>query len=349
MLQQQGRVKIYAAALSDVTIGHWMPKTTTSKNTSSGALEGHSKINHADAMRVHNGNMAACLARQDVWQQRLHDNEICVHVETELTISEMIVAATRDLQTRIRSRKCVAVNCQNTRDSGYGYATAARMLFEAGGRGSSHTVSHCGVTGFYMALEHAILLATIDHSDTIIVTAGERWLDIYPRYLGKWACFNDGASAMVANVSTIDNANAWVTNVKIENTDFTASIEVGDVSQDVIDNIISALQDLVAEARLPNDCRINLLSPHISKRFCERVHSEFHADNFGATFGLVGLGPYFGSADGLIRLDKARISNNRVNNQIQSYLIWDFEPNGLLGATLILDSALSENVLDLAA
>lgn len=349
MQKNSTQLTVYAAALSDLATGCWFPKIVPLTNAFSGGLDADSKINHAEVMRAQEGNMKICLARQDDWRKGHNISRTTLHAESNLTISEMIVAATHSLRSKIQGSDCIAVNSQNTRDSGYGYATAARMLFEAGCSGPSHTASHRGVTGLYLALEHAILLGTFEKKEKIIVTAGERWLDIYPRLLGNWTCFSDGASALVANLTRRDPATAWVLNATVDLSDFSSSVETGRVSNGEVKQIAHALRTLIVASSLVKGAKVHVLSPGVGKDFCDEVVGKLRKggdidvrhDNTSTS--------YFGSADALIRLNRFQQNWNFEAEQSECCLIWDFEPNGLLGAFLILDAAMPEPAQDLAA
>jgi hypothetical protein len=344
---------IYSATLKGMTVGCCIPQAVADfrdGKIETATLDAAGKRNHADALRVHNGDLTLCMARQEAWQK---NSQGVIHIESVRSISDMIISAATPMKSLIASDPCVVVNCQNTRESGYGCATASRLLFEMGCKGSSHTVSHCGVTGPYVALEQALLLAEAQNAQKIVLCAGERLLDIYPRILGHWAEFSDGAAVAVSEVSFGNVPNVWVSNCSISPGDFMETIEAGEVKAELVDQVVSALDRVIWSAGISEFASLNVLSPSVSAQFVNDVEFALSRNRI-VEFSHVGkLKRHFGGADALFRMYDARISTctNTCTGapREQNYLIWDFEPSGLLGAALFNRSCFASPQLEMAA
>jgi hypothetical protein len=347
MNANQYGAEIYSATLKGVKVGRCIPQSATDFKDGQPApatLDSANKRNHADALRVHIGDLSPCMTHQTTWQKQAAEFPNVVHIESERTISDMVIAAAMPLKNVIAGGSCVAINCQNTRESGYGCATASRLLFEMESKGSSHTVSHCGVTGPYVALEHALLLAEAQTVQKIVLCAGERWLDIYPRILGHWTQFSDGAAVAVSEISFGSAPNMWVSNCSIGPGDFMETIETGEVKTELVEQVVSALNRLISGAGVSEFASLDVLSPSVSARFVNDVEFGL-SKTHGAKVSHIGKPKrHFGGADALFRMYDAGAGTSRGQN----YLIWDLEPSGLLGAALFKGSCFASPQLEMA-
>jgi hypothetical protein len=341
-------IEIVSAALNGLSINCYRPDPRARNAGTLPTLDAFSRINHQDALRVHGGDHQICMEQQKDWQAK--SDADCEYVETKLSISDMVLCAAQPLVSQLVGQSCVAINCQSSRESGYGCATASRLLFETGSRGSSHTVSHCGATGFYMAMEHAILLANAENYERLLVSAADRWLDIYPRSLGKWVQLQDGAAVATAELSKGNSTTFSVFNKQTSGCNFMSVVATGLVEPQVVADVTQALKFLVESDPINAIMDIVLVSPSINPIFVESVECSL-CSNTEFKFRS-GTKPvlHFGCADPLVRLQDAAIDQSRWRPEQETvFLLWDFEPNGLLGAALVRSAAFDQSSLELAA
>ena len=343
-----GVPSVFAASLHNLKISCWLPTLTGQTDSQNACLDQQSAANFNTILNANHGNLKKLIEAQERWRGT---EQIRALVEPEKSISEMATAAARPLQHLLKNRPCISINCQSTRGNGYGHATMTRVLKEIGTAGQGHTTSHRGTTNFYAALEQAIVLAAFEKADGILISAVDRWLGANPRVLGKWAVFSDGAALAYAEVTSAVPANCWVLNANISPCNVWNTYEIGCCPEAVRHEISTHLQCLTACLSGQDDIELTILPPCIGQGFTEAVDGHLCSTSDLKAQSAGRPDYHFCSADALFRLASAAKAMFKTPGQIRrrAFLVWDFEPQGLLGAAIIMQDALVPQSQDQAA
>lgn len=311
-----------------------------------GTLEGLGPAHHLVALALHRGNYVATMDVQRDWRARLareRNDAAPIFVEHEMPLGDMISCVAEPLLGRLAPAGNLVVNCQSTRESVFGSSNAGRILSEASRSGLGFTVGQRGLVGGIQALEAALVLGRNGRfSGTALLCAGDRWIDIYPRILGKWATLSDGAAAAAFKIRPDASENVWILNDRVSSYSLGALADTSHESSAarIHDELIERLSALI-EASPMSRRSLAIVSPSICGTLGEDVERSL-----ASRYPLLGAGgsperTHFGSANALINLQHAigRHEGAAGVHAPDGYLTWDCDPSGLFGAVIVTRSA----------
>lgn len=301
------------------------------------ALDKRAQVNFDDALRSHAGDLLQFRRNQAAWADQRAGDAVRVFVEPELSVSDMVIAALDKMTPRRRTGgPAIVVNCQNAREVAYSHSTASRAIHHLGQSGISFSTGHCGLVGSFQALEVALQLAQADRTGSVVLLAGDRWANVYPRVLGDWPVLSDGAAAMTLSLQAGGQPTLHLLLKNLERPDRGTLTKAEDEGDTLCRDICEKLLLLIGAAGLPEKTSIRVMSPATTAGVARRVEARLTSTK--RCFPMMAAGPqaHFGVADPLFRLQRA-MADLHQGAAIQTgwTLVWDFDPSGILGACLV--------------
>ncbi|GLU33369.1 hypothetical protein WKR88_24900 [Trinickia caryophylli] len=312
-----------------------------------GTLEGLGPAHHLVALALHRGNYAATMEVQPDWRARLvreRDDTGTIFVEHDMPLGDMMSYVAEPLLGRLAPAGNLVINCQSTRESVFGSSNAGRILSEASRSGLGFTVGQRGLVGGIQALEAALVLGRNSRfSGTALLCAGDRWIDIYPRILGKWATLSDGAAAAAFTIRPDAPENLWILNDRVSSYSIDALADASHESSvaRIHGELVERLSTLIDASSMGRGGLLAIASPSV----CGTLGGDVER-SLASRYPLIGAGSppertHFGSANALINLQRAVGGHEGTANAYapDAYLTWDCDPSGLFGAVIVARSA----------
>jgi hypothetical protein len=310
-----------------------------------GSLEGLEAVHHSLLQAMHKGNRDQVMASQALWRARLHQTPLgagTIFVEPVMALADMVSRAAEPLLPMLAVDGNLVISCQSTREAVVGSSHGGRLLCEAAKNGLAFTISQRGLAGSIQAMEVALVLGQSgQYPGVALICAGDRWIDVYPRLLGRWTSLSDGAAAVCFRVGRDAPPNLWILNGRIPE----HPLDVGcseNAASLIVRDLVEQLSLLVASASDHLTGAISISSPSLCAGLSAIVHSSL-LSNFESLFeGPPSESTHFGAANAIINLERAVTFHSASDDRppIVGHMVWDCDPSGLFGAVIVGRSAL---------